>query len=118
MASRSLGGVSITDISRRPSSDMCSVRGMGVALMRQHVDVVLDLLQPLFVLHAEALLFVDNQQAEIAETRHLSTAAGACRSAISTLPAASIGQHGLDFLGGAEPAEHLDAHRKRMRSAA
>src|ERR1039458_8759913 len=33
MASRSLGGVSITDKSRRPNNDMCSVRGMGVALM-------------------------------------------------------------------------------------
>ncbi len=33
MASRSLGGVSITDISRKPSSDMCRVRGIGVALM-------------------------------------------------------------------------------------
>src|SRR5665647_3269658 len=33
MARRSLGGVSITDISRSPSSDMCSVRGIGVAVM-------------------------------------------------------------------------------------
>ena len=33
MASRSFGGVSITDMSRMPSSDMCSVRGMGVALI-------------------------------------------------------------------------------------
>ena len=31
IASRSLGGVSITDISRNPISDMCSVRGIGVA---------------------------------------------------------------------------------------
>src|ERR1035438_6393540 len=33
MASRSLGGVSITDMSRNPSNDICSVLGMGVALM-------------------------------------------------------------------------------------
>src|SRR5579885_2775514 len=31
MARRSRGGVSIRDISRRPTRDMCSVRGMGVA---------------------------------------------------------------------------------------
>ncbi len=31
--SRSFGAVSITDISRSPSSDMCSVLGIGVALM-------------------------------------------------------------------------------------
>ena len=34
---------------------------------RQHVDVVLQLLQPLFVAHSEALLFVNDQQAEIVE---------------------------------------------------
>jgi hypothetical protein len=33
MAMRSLGGVSMTLMSRRPTSDMCSVRGMGVADM-------------------------------------------------------------------------------------
>ena len=33
IARRSLGGVSITLMSRRPSSDMCSVRGIGVADM-------------------------------------------------------------------------------------
>ena len=33
--------------------------------MRQHVDVLPHLLQPLFVAHAEALLFIDDQQAEI-----------------------------------------------------
>ena len=31
MASRSLGGVSMTDMSRMPASPICSVRGMGVA---------------------------------------------------------------------------------------
>ena len=33
IARRSLGGVSITLMSRSPTSDMCSVRGMGVAVM-------------------------------------------------------------------------------------
>ena len=33
MARRSWGGVSITDMSRMPVNDMCSVLGMGVAVM-------------------------------------------------------------------------------------
>jgi hypothetical protein len=52
-------GVSITDISRSPSIDMCSVRGIGVALMVST--------STLFMLHAEALLFVDNHQAQVLE---------------------------------------------------
>ena len=46
---------------------MCSVRGIGVARHGQHVDLLAHLLQPLFVAHAEALLFVDDEQAEILE---------------------------------------------------
>ena len=55
------------DMSRSPSSDMCSVRGIGVALMVSTSTFFLHLLQPLLVLDAEALLFVDHQQAEIVE---------------------------------------------------
>jgi hypothetical protein len=33
MDSRSRGGVSITDMSRMPTSDMFSVRGIGVAVI-------------------------------------------------------------------------------------
>ena len=44
-----------------------SVRGMGVAVMREHVDVGLELLDALLVLDAEALLLVDDEQAEILE---------------------------------------------------
>ena len=54
-------------MSRKPSSDMCSVRGIGVALMVSTSTSVLELLQALLVPDAEALLFVDDQQAEIAE---------------------------------------------------
>src|SRR5215213_4364755 len=46
MARRSRGGVSMTDMSRRPIRDMLSVRGMGVA---------------------GALLLVDDDEAEVAE---------------------------------------------------
>ena len=33
IASRSFGGVSMIDMSRMPASDMCSVRGIGVAVI-------------------------------------------------------------------------------------
>ena len=65
IASRSFGGVSITDISRRPSSDMCSVRGIGVADIATASTALADLLQPFLVLHAEALLLIDQHQPEI-----------------------------------------------------
>ena len=66
MAIRPGGGVSITDRSRTPASDICNVRGMGVAVIDQHVDAHRQLLQPLLVCHAEALLLIDDQQAQIA----------------------------------------------------
>ena len=64
---RSLGGVSMTLISRRPTSDMCSVRGMGVADMASTSICCAQLLQALFVADAEALLFIDDEQAEVLE---------------------------------------------------
>ena len=62
-----MGGVSITDMSRSPNNDICSVRGIGVALMADHVHALLELLQPLLVLDAEALLLVHDHQPEILE---------------------------------------------------
>ena len=67
MAMRSLGGVSMTDMSRRPMSDMCSVRGMGVADMARTSISRAHLLEALFVADAEALLFVDDEEAEVLE---------------------------------------------------
>ena len=40
---------------------------------------LLQLLQPLFVAHAEALLFVDDHQAEVLELDVLRKQRGACR---------------------------------------
>ena len=67
MAMRSLGGVSMTDMSRRPMSDMCRVRGMGVADMERTSMCGAHLLEALFVADAEALLFVDDEEAEVLE---------------------------------------------------
>ena len=54
-------------MSRSPSSDMCSVRGIGVALIVITSTLWHELLQPLLVLHAEPLLLVDDHQAQIFE---------------------------------------------------
>ena len=67
IASRSRGGVSITDMSRMPERPICSVRGIGRRRQRQAVDVGLEVLQPLLGRDAEALLLVDDEQAEVAE---------------------------------------------------
>ena len=55
------------DMSRMPASDMFSVRGIGVAVIVRTSTRFLHLLDPLLVRDAEALLLVDDQQAEIAE---------------------------------------------------
>ena len=64
---RFLGAVWISERSRTPISDICSVRGIGVAESVSTSTVALQLLEALLVHHAEALLFVDDDQPEIAE---------------------------------------------------
>ena len=63
---RSRGGVCISVMSRSPASDRCSVRGIGVAVSVSTSVSSLQLLEPLLVLHAEPVLLVDDDQAEIA----------------------------------------------------
>ena len=50
-------------MSRKPSSDMCSVRGIGVAVIVSTSTVWRIGLEPLFDADAEALLFVDDDAA-------------------------------------------------------
>jgi len=54
----------MTDMSRSPTSDMCSVRGMGVAEERQRVHVFAHFLEALFVGHPKTLFLVHDQQAD------------------------------------------------------
>ena len=54
-------------MSRMPSSAMCSVRGIGRGGEGEDVDGGAEGLEPLLVLDAEALLLVDDDQAEILE---------------------------------------------------
>ncbi len=65
IASRSRGGVSMTDISRIPSSDIFSVRGIGVARKRQNIDFLFQLFQFFLVRDAETLFFIDDDQAQL-----------------------------------------------------
>ena len=76
---RSFGGVSMIDMSRMPTSDMFSVRGIGVAVIVSTSTLRSQLLDLLLVRDAEPLLLVDDEQTQIAELRRPSTAAGACR---------------------------------------
>ena len=79
MASRSFGGVSMTEMSRMPTSDMCSVRGMGVADIDSTSIAFLICFSFSFCADAEALLFVDDQQADVLELDVLRRGRGACR---------------------------------------
>ena len=67
------------DMSRMPTSDMFSVRGIGVALIVSTSTFFRICLILSLCADAEALLLVDDQQPEIAELRRPSTAADACR---------------------------------------
>ena len=63
-----------------PVSDSSSVRGIGVAVSVSTSTLARMLLDALLVLHAEALLLVDDEQAEVLRTSRRRTAAGGCRS--------------------------------------
>jgi hypothetical protein len=60
-------GVAMIDRSRRPAIAMLSVRGIGRGGQREQVHVGAQRLQRLLLAHAEALLLVDDDQAEVLE---------------------------------------------------
>ena len=62
-----------------PTRLISSVRGIGVAVSVSTSTLVLQLLHRLLVLHAEALLLVDDEQAEVLEPDVLRRAGGGCR---------------------------------------
>ena len=99
-----------------PVSDISSVRGIGVAVSVSTSTLVAQLLDELLVLHAEALLLVDDEQAEVLELARRPRAAGACRSPRRPRPTRRR-DHACLLLGGEEPRQHLDAHRVVRRSA-
>ena len=77
----------------------------------EHVHVVLELLDALFVPDAEALFFVDHQQAEILELHVLRKDAMRADHDVHFAFGQAL-QHFGDFLLVAKAAEHFDAHRK------
>ena len=70
-ASRSTGGVWITDSSRSPDIAICRVRGIGVAVRVRTWTSALHRLQPLLVGDSETLLLVDDDEAELLELDRL-----------------------------------------------
>ncbi len=77
----------------------------------EHVHVVLELLDALLVAHAEALLFVHHQQAEILEHDVLRKDAMRADDDVHFALGQAL-QHFGDFLLVAKAAEHFDAHRE------
>ena len=114
---RSLGGVSMTLMSRRPTSDMCSVRGMGVADMVSTSTSLRSCFSRSLWRDAEALLFVDDDEAEIAELDVLREQAVRADDDVD-LAVGDLLRDFLLLLSGAEAADHLDANRETPRSAA
>ena len=53
------------EMSRSPASDMCSVRGIGVAREGEHVDLEPERAQQLLLGDAEALLLVEDDEPEL-----------------------------------------------------
>ena len=101
----------IVDISRMPVIAISRVRGIGVALMRQHVDGGAQPLHLLLVLDAEALLLVDDDQPQVLDPDvGVEQAVGAHDDVDRAL-----GQLGDDLLGllvGLEAAQALDHDRE------
>ncbi len=94
---------------------MCSVRGIGVALMAMASMPFADFLEALLVLHAETLLFVDDDEAEIFPCDIFREQAVRADHEIH-FALRDIFQDRLDFFRAAEAAEHFDAHRERLEA--
>ena len=83
----------------------------------EHVDLLAHLLDAFFVAHAEALFFVDDEQAEVGELQVFREEAV---RADEDVDFAGFGflQNFFLLLRGAEAADHFDGDGERPRSAA
>jgi len=75
------------------------------------------LFKPLLMRHAEAVLLVDNHQAEVFKLHVLLQQAVRADDDINRALAQAV-QDLLDFLGREKTADHLDAHRMIAKTAA
>src|SRR5512141_242500 len=87
----------------RPRNRRCSER--------QHIGVELEMLEPLLVLDAEAMLFVDDDEAEVVELHILAEKAVSSDHDVD-LSAGEIGNHFLLLLRRLEAAHRADLDRK------
>ncbi len=101
----------MTVMSRTPESDICRVRGMGVAREGEHVDPHLEAPQRLLLGHAEALLLVDDHQAQVLGLHVLREQPVRADEHVHR-----AGREVLEDLlllrGGAEAGDHLHLHRE------
>ena len=95
---RSSGGVARVDISRMPVTAISRVRGIGVADMARTSTAVRSRLELLLVLDAEALLLVDDDEAEVLEPRPRPTSSRWVPMTRSTEPSASPSRTSLASL--------------------
>ena len=97
-------------MSRMPVRLISSVRGIGVAVSVSTSTSALQLLDPLLVLHPEALLLVDHQQAEVVEAHVAVEQPVGADDDVDRAGAQPL--HDLLGLGvGEEARQHLDPHR-------
>ena len=82
----------------------------------QHVHVLAHFLQALFVRHAEALLFIHHQQAQVLKFDVLRKQPVRADDDVH-FPGFELLESFLLLFFGAEAAEHVDAHRKRREAA-
>ena len=94
-------------MSRRPSMDMCSVRGMGVAVIVRMSTLTRKLFEAFLVLDAEPLLFVDDQQAQVLEVDVVAEQPVRADEDID-LPSRARARMSLACLGGLEAVEDFD----------
>ena len=119
-ASRSAGGVSITDRSRRPVKAICSVRGMGVAVSVNTSTVFLIcLMRSLCATPKRCSSSTTSRPSAFADSMPLAAAGGASRSrrrpCRDARPFDDVARLGL---GRAEARQRLDAHRVALEALA
>ena len=100
----------MSDMSRMPVSDISSVRGIGVADIVSTSTPARSFFIFSLWLHAEALLLVDHEQAEVLELDVLRQEPVGADDHVDGA-ALDVAHHRLGLLGGEEPGEDLDAHR-------
>ena len=111
IARRRCGAVAMTDRSRRPSSAMPSVRGIGVAVsVSTSTSARIAFIASLWRTPKRCSSSMI-EQAQVLELDVGSTAACACRRRCRCVPSARPFERGLDFLGRAEARQLGDLDR-------